>query len=120
VMNQYPPDYPPTAPPEEIAYSLADGQALEIAGLEFKVLATPGHSPGGVCFHFPSAQALFCGDTLFAGSVGRTDLPGGDGRLLGQSLKKLAALPNTTRICPGHGPTSTIGEEKATNYFLQV
>lgn len=97
----------------------AEGTAYTYAGLPFTVIETPGHTPGGVCIHFEADETLITGDTLFAGSVGRTDLPGGSSRTLAASLKKLKALPDHTRILPGHGPASTIGREKRTNYFMQ-
>ena len=71
---------------------------LNQVGLNYTVIGTPGHSPGSVCFHFPTDRVLFSGDTLFQGTVGRTDLPGGDGSVLTQSLRKLAQLPPETRI----------------------
>ncbi len=98
---------------------LRTGTPYTYAGLTFTVLETPGHTPGGVCIHFESINTLITGDTLFAGSVGRTDLQGGNSRTLAASLKKLQALPDATRILPGHGPASTIGQEKQTNYFMQ-
>lgn len=82
------------------------------------MIATPGHSPGGVCYYDAKARELFTGDTLFKGSVGRTDLPGGDGRVLRDSLRKLAALPDDVRCHCGHGGPTTIGEEKRTNFFM--
>jgi glyoxylase-like metal-dependent hydrolase (beta-lactamase superfamily II) len=91
---------------------------LDHAGLHIQVLHTPGHSPGGICLHLPREQVIFTGDTLFAGSCGRTDLPGGNSRTLNQSLARLADLPPETRIFPGHGPDSTIAHERQTNFFL--
>lgn len=85
----------------------------------FQTLETPGHTPGCVCFYFPDEQIVFTGDTLFKGSCGRTDLPGGDGRVLAQSLKKLAALPDRVAAYPGHGESTSIGYEKKTNFFMQ-
>lgn len=118
--NAMPPFYAaPHPPPDGVTRELADGQEWTDAGLTYRVIATPGHTPGGVSFYFPEAQALFCGDTLFAGSVGRTDLPGGDPRTLSTSLRSLADLPDETRILAGHGPQTTIGDEKRTNYFMQ-
>ncbi len=72
-----------------------------------------------MCFYFPGEKTLFTGDTLFAGSVGRTDFPGGDDRLLGESLARLTQLPNDTVVFPGHGPQTTIGQEKKTNPYLR-
>lgn len=86
---------------------------------DFKVIETPGHTPGGVCFHFPEYNVLFTGDTLFRGSVGRTDLPGGDTNLLMDSIhEKLMPLDDSLRIYPGHGYSSTIGVEKHSNPFM--
>lgn len=98
---------------------LDDGDELSLGRLTFAILATPGHSPGGLCLYCPASGDLFSGDVLFAGSVGRTDMPGGDGRLLARSIReKLLALPDGTRVWPGHGPATTIGQERRTNFFL--
>ena len=113
-LNQLPPEYPPFAKPKSIA-NLNSLDSLE--GLE--ILETPGHTPGGVCYYFPKDKLLLSGDTLFAGSVGRTDLPGGDMATLMDSLKKLTVLPDDTLIIPGHGPHTTIAAEKLGNPFLQ-
>lgn len=94
------------------------GEFPDIDGLE--VIATPGHTPGGVCFHFPGMKVLFSGDTLFAGSVGRTDLPGGDTVTLMNSIKKrLYCLPGDTKVLPGHGGFSDIAREKRGNPFVR-
>ena len=113
-MNQLPPDYPPVARPGNLAGldTLAD-----LAGLE--IIETPGHTPGGVCYHFRDEKLLLSGDTLFAGSVGRTDLPGGDMATLMHSLKRLTALPEDTLVIPGHGPHTTIAAERRGNPFLR-
>ena len=113
-MNQLPPDYPPIAQPKNLT-TLDKLENLD--GLE--VLETPGHTPGGVCYHFKDMRLLISGDTLFAGSVGRTDLPGGDMATLMDSLRKLTDLPDETMVIPGHGPSTTIGAEKLSNPFLQ-
>ena len=113
-MNQLPPDYPPIAQPRNMT-SLDKLETLD--GLE--VLETPGHTPGGVCYFFKNLRLLLSGDTLFAGSVGRTDLPGGDMATLMDSLRKLTDLPDETLVVPGHGPCTTIGAEKRGNPFLQ-
>lgn len=117
--NQMPPFYSAPQRPRQPMRALADGQAWTDAGLHYRVLATPGHSPGCVCFYFQNDNVIFTGDTLFAGSVGRTDLPGGDERLLLQSLSRLTSLPDCTVIYPGHGPQTTIGREKTSNPFLR-
>jgi glyoxylase-like metal-dependent hydrolase (beta-lactamase superfamily II) len=110
-MNQLPPDYPAVEMPKNI-FSTTDAPGCEI-------IETPGHTPGGVCYYFASDKLLLAGDTLFAGSVGRTDLPGGNMSVLMRSLKKLTLLPDDTFVIPGHGPHTTIGAEKASNPFLQ-
>jgi hydroxyacylglutathione hydrolase len=116
--NQLPP-YGIPAEPVQIERSLAEGQTWEDGGLTYNVIETPGHTPGGVCFHFPEHKALIVGDTLFAGSVGRTDFPGGDSRVLKASLSRLRTLDDDLVVYPGHGPTTTIGYEKQTNFFMQ-
>jgi hydroxyacylglutathione hydrolase len=118
-VNQYPPFYPVPRKPAAIERNLADGQEWRDADLAYRCIATPGHTPGSVCFFFPEVRVLFTGDTLFADSVGRTDLPGGDSRILKESLRKLAALPDDTTVVPGHGPQTDLGAEKEHNYFLQ-
>ena len=95
---------------------LADGSALSLAGLEFTVRHTPGHTPGSVTFG--SENGLFTGDLLFAGSIGRTDLPGGDHQAMLRSLARTLTLPDDTLVLPGHGPQTTIGAERRTNPFL--
>jgi glyoxylase-like metal-dependent hydrolase (beta-lactamase superfamily II) len=100
-------------------HTLTGGERLELAGFEIDVLFTPGHSPGHVTFHIPAEEAIFSGDVLFQGSVGRTDLPGGDSQVLMASLKMLAdTLPDETTVHPGHMGITTIGAERATNPFL--
>ena len=113
-LNQLPPEYTSFAKPKEV-------RGLEsFKGLEgLKVIETPGHTPGGVCYYFPKDKLLLSGDTLFAGSVGRTDLPGGDMATLMDSLKKLTALPDDTLVIPGHGMHTRIAAEKRSNPFLQ-
>ena len=91
----------------------------EAAGLRFKVLHTPGHTPGGICLYASDEDILFAGDTLFAGSVGRSDFPGGNHELLTQMIRqKLLILPEQTAVYTGHGPATTIGNEKESNPFL--
>jgi hydroxyacylglutathione hydrolase len=96
-----------------------EGRVICIGDLTFRTIETPGHTLGCVCYWFESEGVCFTGDTLFKGSCGRTDLPGGSGRVLAQSLKKLAALPPKTRIIAGHGDETTIACELKTNFFLQ-
>ncbi|AKJ63876.1 MBL fold metallo-hydrolase [Kiritimatiella glycovorans] len=118
--NQIPGYYGVPERPDTIERELADGQIWEDAGLRYRIITTPGHSPGGVCFHFEDEQVLFSGDTLFQGSVGRTDLPSGDAKVLSDSLKKLLArVGDRCRVHPGHGAPTTIGAEKKSNFFLQ-
>ena len=106
------------APPPPDA-DLADGQTLTVGGHAFTVLHTPGHSAGGVTF--AGHGLAFVGDALFAGSVGRTDLPGADTRTLLQSIRdRIFALPNDTIVYSGHGPATTIGEEKRSNPFVKL
>ncbi len=92
---------------------------ITIADLSFQCLETPGHTRGSVCYYFEQEKVIFTGDTLFKGTCGRTDLPGGDGRILAQSLKKLAALPDDVTVYAGHNESTTIGHEKRTNFFMQ-
>ncbi len=107
------------APPDRFEL-LEDGQNLELAGLTWEVLHTPGHTPGHCCFHIPDEGLLFSGDQLFAGSVGRTDLPGGDWDQLIRSMKeKILVLDDETDVLPGHGPMTTLANERALNPFLQ-
>jgi glyoxylase-like metal-dependent hydrolase (beta-lactamase superfamily II) len=94
-------------------------RSIEAAGLRFEVIHTPGHTPGGICLYNSDEGILFSGDTLFAGSVGRSDFPGGDGALLIDRIKhKLLILPEETRVYPGHGPATTLRTEKRHNPFL--
>ena len=120
-LNQLPPEYPTLEGKVKNLKELKELRELS----EVEVIETPGHTPGGVCYYFaPSTDhqapgTLFAGDTLFAGSVGRTDLPGGDMATLMGSLEKLKALPDETVVIPGHGTFTTIGDEKRGNPFLQ-
>jgi glyoxylase-like metal-dependent hydrolase (beta-lactamase superfamily II) len=107
---------PEVAPPDE---SLTDGMTVGLDRYPAQVVHTPGHTQGSVCLHFVPLKMVAAGDTLFAGSIGRTDLPGGDGRQIIDSIKsRLMQLPEETRVIPGHGPATTIGQERATNPFL--
>ncbi|MBF0320842.1 MAG: MBL fold metallo-hydrolase [Nitrospirae bacterium] len=94
---------------------LTEGSEVSVGGFSFKVLHTPGHTHGGICLYFK--DILITGDTLFAGSVGRTDLPGGNMPALRTSFKRLMALPPDTKVFPGHGPGSTIARELRDNFF---
>ncbi|MCI9269813.1 MAG: MBL fold metallo-hydrolase [Dorea sp.] len=99
--------------------AVRDGQALSLAGFEFLVFHTPGHTPGGVCYYVESEGVLFSGDTLFQMSIGRTDFPGGSASQLIRSIQeKLLILPGDTQVYPGHMGTTTIKEEKGFNPFL--
>ncbi|MDR0999829.1 MAG: MBL fold metallo-hydrolase [Clostridiales bacterium] len=94
-------------------YLVSDGDVIAASGIELKVVATPGHTPGGLCFYSPQDSMIFTGDTLFWESVGRTDLPLGDGRLLTRSIKeKLLTLPGDTIVYPGHGRPTDIKHER--------
>jgi len=94
---------------------VSEGDKLEIGDLSFEIFHTPGHSPGGICLY--GEGILITGDTLFAGSVGRTDLYGGDINKLKKSFNRLLSLPDNVRVLPGHGPESTIGRERKDNFF---
>ena len=101
-------------------HTVAGGEKLALAGFEIDVLFTPGHSPGHVTFSIPDEAALFSGDVLFQGSVGRTDLPGGDWPTLLESIRSLVdGFPAETTVYPGHMGITTLGQERATNPFLQ-
>jgi hydroxyacylglutathione hydrolase len=103
----------------EAEHLLDGGERLELAGFEIDVLFTPGHSPGHVTFSIPDEAAVFSGDVLFQGSVGRTDLPGGDWGVLLESIRGLVdSLPGETAVYPGHMGTTTLGAERASNPFL--
>ena len=103
--------------PESIE-SLSHGQVLELAGVSLEVRHTPGHTPGHCCFYWGAEGVLFTGDQLFAGSVGRTDLPGGSWNQLHASMRQqVMTLDDEVRVLPGHGPDTTIARERATNPF---
>jgi len=100
--------------------TLDDGRIIAISGLTGSILHTPGHTEGSVCLYLPDQSLLLAGDTLFAGTIGRTDLPGGDTRKLLTSIhERLLTLPDAVKVIPGHGPTTTIGDERFSNPFLQ-
>lgn len=114
-----PPYYDTPRAPPSIDRSLAEDQEWDDIGLHYRIMETPGHSPGGVAFYFPSEKMVFSGDSLFSGSIGRSDLPGAVPADLVSSLKKLLLLPDDTIVYCGHGPATTIGEERKHNPFLQ-
>jgi hydroxyacylglutathione hydrolase len=108
---------PETAPPDE---SLVDGMRVGLDRYPAQVLHTPGHTQGSVSLHFAPMKLVIAGDTLFAGSIGRTDLPGGNfGQIIDSIQTRLLALPDETKVLPGHGPATTIGKERRSNPFLQ-
>ena len=108
---------PRTAPPD---HSPADLEHITVTGIESVVLHTPGHSEGSIVLHVPAENLLLAGDTLFAGSIGRTDLPGGNtGKLLGSIRERLLPMHAATVVVPGHGAETTIGVEARTNPFLR-
>jgi hydroxyacylglutathione hydrolase len=108
---------PEVVPPDE---SLKDGLNVGLELYPAQVIHTPGHTQGSISLHFAPLKMVFAGDTLFAGSIGRTDLPGGNGRQLIDSIRThLLVLPDETRVIPGHGPDTTIGAEREVNPFLQ-
>jgi hydroxyacylglutathione hydrolase len=107
---------PDVAPPD---HSPADGETLSVRGIDTTIVHTPGHTEGSLSVYIPQAGLLLAGDTLFAGSVGRTDLPGGNhNKMLASIRDRLLPLPAETVVVPGHGPDTTIGEEKLSNPFL--
>ena len=117
-LNQLPPEYPSFEKPKNLI-GFRSTFNLQPSTFNLEVIETPGHTPGGVCYYFPKDKLLLSGDTLFAGSVGRTDLPGGDMATLMDSLQKLTALPDDTLVIPGHGMHTRIALEKSGNPFLQ-
>lgn len=109
------------APPGELKIdeSISSGDIVKVGSLEATVMHTPGHTEGSCCLHFANENKLIAGDTLFAGSIGRTDLPGGDFKKIMNSLhQSLLALPDETVVVPGHGAVTSIGKERKTNPFL--
>jgi len=110
-------DTPEVASPDQ---NLSDGLVVGLSRHPATVLTTPGHTQGSVCLHFASNSLLIAGDTLFAGSIGRTDLPGGDFDQIIDSIRsRLLVLPDETAVLPGHGPQTSIGQERRSNPFLQ-
>jgi glyoxylase-like metal-dependent hydrolase (beta-lactamase superfamily II) len=108
---------PETAPPDA---NLADGLVVGLERYPAQVIYTPGHTQGSVCLHFAALKLLVAGDTLFEGSIGRTDLPGGDyDQIIDSIHSRLLSLPDETRVLTGHGPATTIGTERRSNPFLR-
>jgi glyoxylase-like metal-dependent hydrolase (beta-lactamase superfamily II) len=104
----------------QVDEDVSEGRILQVGSLSSTVIHTPGHTEGSICLHFPEQKTLFAGDTLFAGSIGRTDLPGGSFEKIIRSLhNQLLQLPDETQVVPGHGPMTTIGQERESNPFLQ-
>jgi glyoxylase-like metal-dependent hydrolase (beta-lactamase superfamily II) len=111
-------DVPPAPTPDAFP---TDGQDIEVAGVSLRVIHTPGHTPGSLCLYAADAELLFSGDTLFRESIGRTDLPGGDTRSIVRSIReRLFALPESTRVLPGHMQETTIGYERLHNPFVRA
>lgn len=107
-------------PPPAVGEFIKNGDVVCFGESELQVIAVRGHSPGGLCYYSPADKLLIAGDVLFAGSVGRSDLPGGDGRLLLEDIRSgIFSLPEDVTVVPGHGPTTTIGEEKKYNPFFK-
>ena len=107
---------PPLVP---VGAYLSDGQEISLGQTCIRVIHTPGHTPGGLCFYVPEAKVLFSGDTLFQGSIGRSDLPGGDMQALQEGIRtRLLTLDEDTVVYPGHGPTTTVGDERRMNPYL--
>lgn len=107
--------------PVKVNTWLQPGDAIDALGRRFEVRHVPGHCPGNLLFYLPSASMAFVGDALFAGSVGRTDLPGGDADQLARSIRtQIYTLPDDTQVYPGHGPATTVGQEKISNPFVRA
>jgi hydroxyacylglutathione hydrolase len=104
----------------QVDEAAGEGKVLKIGNIGASVIHTPGHTEGSICLYFPEEKKLIAGDTLFAGSIGRTDLPGGSFDKIIRSIHtRVLALPDETLVIPGHGPATTIGDERQTNPFLQ-
>jgi hydroxyacylglutathione hydrolase len=104
-----------TGRPDDVR-TLSDGDVLDLAGITFEVLHTPGHTPGSVCFRLP--EHLFAGDLVFFGSIGRYDFPNSSAEAMAASLRRFLSLPDDLAVFPGHGPDTTVGQERRTNPFL--
>jgi glyoxylase-like metal-dependent hydrolase (beta-lactamase superfamily II) len=106
--------------PMHVDHWVGQGDKIDALGMNVEVRHVPGHCPGNVLFHFPSLRAAFVGDALFCGSVGRTDLPGGDAEELARSIRgQIYTLPEDTVVFPGHGPKTTVGAERAGNPYVR-
>jgi hydroxyacylglutathione hydrolase len=106
--------------PTKADFLIDETDSRDFLGLQFRIFLVPGHCPGSLCFYLPEEKLLIGGDVLFAGSIGRTDLPGCDHQTLISNIKnKLYLLPDETKVLPGHGPSTTIGEEKRHNPFVR-
>jgi hydroxyacylglutathione hydrolase len=105
--------------PVQPDFLIEETPRIDLCGMPFRVLLVPGHCPGSLCFYSAEKEILFAGDVLFAGSVGRTDFPGGDQALLIRGIReKVLTLPDKTAVLPGHGPQTTVGNERRNNPFL--
>ena len=105
-------------PLPDVDVYLEEGDVVEVGELEAEVIHLPGHSPGGIAYYFADQGVLFSGDVLFAGSIGRVDLPGADREAMEASLERLKEMPDETRVLSGHGPETTIGDERVRNPYL--
>jgi glyoxylase-like metal-dependent hydrolase (beta-lactamase superfamily II) len=106
--------------PVQVDEAISNGRILKVGDISASVIHTPGHTEGSICLYFPKEKTLIAGDTLFAGSIGRTDLPGGSfGKIMDSLHSRVMALPDETHVIPGHGPSTTIGAERESNPFLQ-
>jgi glyoxylase-like metal-dependent hydrolase (beta-lactamase superfamily II) len=106
-------------PPLKADGNVSDNESLRLGSLEVKVLHTPGHSPGHVCYYFPSEQILVGGDLIIGGSVGRTDLPDSRHADLEASIRRVMQLPAATKLLGGHGPVTTLGDERQHNAYVR-
>ncbi len=118
-VNAMPPYYDAPKAPPSIERDFAEDKEWTDAGFRYRVIFTPGHAPGHVSLYFENEKTLFPGDVLFKGSIGRLDLPGGNVKDMERSLQRLMELPDETKVYPGHGPATTIGDERRTNPFLR-
>jgi hydroxyacylglutathione hydrolase len=112
-------ELPFTIPPRSPDELIDDGEKLKIGSMDVEVIHTPGHAPGHVMFHLPAEKVLVGGDLIIGGSIGRTDLPDSDHAELEKSIRKIMQLPPETKLLPGHGEVSTLGEERANNSFVR-